>query len=292
MTRAEGIGAVARLRSVAVRSAFLTGSELVALFEQIGPLPDKVQWVHRHVAADLIGPLDPALERAGAAIAADIDAQADRFDQHPYHNRQHFCEVALTAYILCFLEQLNAEATQLVVLAALIHDVVHDGGSQAFVQERASVERMRPMLQAAGLSAAQVSRIMVLVLATQSSAGTEFMATVFRAHHRDEAPALAIPTGAPELAALIDDPALARLARILCEADILPSVGLNLEHAMCLQERLSLEWRRPMDERDKIAFIDVVLHHGFIGDFFLANVRATREALSRSLHAFAPNPAA
>jgi hypothetical protein len=286
MTSAAGVEAVSRLRSVAVRSVFRTGSELVALFEQVRHVQDKVQWVHRNVAADLAGPLDPALDRACAAIAADIDSQAPAFDHHPYHNRQHFCEVALTAHVLCFLNQLEVRTTQFVLLAALIHDYVHYGGShQAFLQERASVERARPLLEAAGLEPSQINRLMVLVLSTESSGGTDFMAAVCSVHKSGDDVAIAAPQRAPELAALVTDPELAQLARILCEADVLPSIGLKVEHAMHLQERLSREWRRPLDEKDKLAFIDRVLQQGFIGDFFLPNVQATRDILARKLHA-------
>ena len=286
MTKAHGVQAELRLRELATRSAALIGAELVALFDRIAGLPDKVQWVHQHVAADLVGPLDPTLDRACAAVAAAIDAQAPAFDSNPYHNRQHFCEVVLTAHALCLLERLDAAPTQFVLLAALVHDFVHDGGSHpAFLQERASIDRVRPLLQSAGLGPAQVARMMVLVLATDTAQGTAFMAGACRAHEQGEAFSAVVPSGAPELAALVEDAELAALARILCEADILPSIGLTLPHAMRLQQHLSREWRRPLDTQDKLAFIEIVLKQGFVGDFFLPNVRAMRDALANKSHA-------
>lgn len=281
--------AVAALRNAAVPGAAprLAG-ELLALFEHVDHLPDKVQWVQRHVAADLQAPGDAALSRACATVAAAIDAQPATFDRHGYHNRQHFCEVVLTVYALSLVHRLAADATQLLVLAALIHDVVHEGRPQpAFVQERASVEGMRDLLQAAGLDEAQIDRLTVLVLATDPVSGTAFTASACRAHADGGALPAALPSNAPELAALLTDAELAGLARLLCEADVLPSIGLDAAHALRVQQRLAREWRRPLGRDDKLAFLDIVLRQGYVGDFFLPCVQATRAALSAELHALA-----
>ena len=267
-------------------SAARVASELLVLFGQVAGRPDKLQWVLGEVTASLNGPRDRALERACLAVAAAIDARPDSFDRLDYHNRQHFCEVALTVYGLCLLEQLDVAAVQLALLAALMHDVVHHAGPQpAFRQERASVDAMRALLQTVGLDASRIGQLMALVLATEPSGGTAFMAAACRAHAGHGQPA--VPAGAPELAALAADPTLARLARLLCEADVLPSIGLGTEHATRVQERLSREWRRPLGRRDKLAFLDAVLQQGYIGAFFLPRVRATREALAAELHAAA-----
>jgi hypothetical protein len=274
-----------RLRQLAAGSAACIADDLVALFDHVDPLPDKVQWVHRRIAEDLGAPLDPALDRACAAVASTIDADALSFDRHPYHNRQHFCEVALTAYILCLQERRDVRATQFVLLAALVHDFVHEGeSSDAFVLERASVERVRSLLERAGLDGTDLRRLTALVLATDPSQGNDFMARACRSHGDARVPAPRPPAEAPELHELVADAGLAQLARTLCEADVLPSIGLNLAHAMRLQERLAREWKRPLDAHDKLAFIDAVLARGFIGAFFLPNVQATRAALA-SAHA-------
>lgn len=275
--------AATALRCAAVcASASRLAAELLLLFEQVASRPDKLQWVHRELLADLAGPTDPALARACAAVAAVVDADPAAFDRHAYHNRQHYCEVALTAYGLCLLEGLDVASTQLVLLAALIHDVVHAGSPQpAFIQERASVESLRPQLQAAGLAAAQMDRLMALVLATEPTRGTGFMAAAWRGS-RPPAPA-----DAPELAALLADPALARLARIVCEADVLPSMGLGAAHAQRVQQRLAREWGRPLGRRDKLTFVEGVLRQGYLGDFFRPSVNALREVLSAESHAVA-----
>lgn len=288
MTSPVALAEVPRLSRSPFASPARLGAELVVLFEQVRPRADKVQWVQRHITDELAGPRDEALDRACAAVAAAIDAEAAVFDRPQYHNRQHFCEVALTAHVLCGVNRLDVRTTQFLLLAALIHDFAHEGGAYAaFVQERSSVEQVRPVLEAAGLDTWTINRLQVLVLATDVACGLAFMAAACRAHDRGAAVTEPVPEGAPELGALIADAELARLARILCEADILPSVGLDAGHAMLLQERLSREWRRPLDPGDKLKFIDFVLRQGFVGDFFLPNVRATRAAVAGRLHAFA-----
>ncbi len=275
-------------REVASASASAIAADLVALFERVRPLPDKVQWVQRHIAQDLGASVDAGLAHACATIASTIDANASVFDQQPYHNRQHFCEVALTAYILCLLKQVEVGHTQLLLLAALIHDFGHDGRPHVpFVQERASVERVRPTLKTAGLCTAQLDRLTVLVLATDPAMGSAFMAAACRAHGGALGLVPAVPKDAPELAELIDDAILAELTRTLCEADVLPSVGLTLEHSMHLQARLALEWGRPLGVQDKLRFMDGILAQGFISEFFLPNVQATRAALARAANAHA-----
>ena len=272
--------------SVAEGSAAGVGAELAALFDRIGGTSDRLQWVHRHVATHLSGPPEPTLDRAFAAVAVAIDAQAQAFDRNPYHNRQHFCEVVLTAHALCSLQRMDAATTQFVLLAALIHDFVHDGGTHpAFLQERASIDSARPLLLEAGLLPLQVARMAALVLATDTAEGTAYMAAACLAHAKGVACTAKVPPSAPELAALAEDPGLALLARILCEADILPSIGLDLAHGMRVQERLASEWDRPLDVKDKLAFIGRVLQQGYVSDFFLPNVEAMRDALVEGSHA-------
>lgn len=255
---------------------------LLALFDAAQARPDRLQWVQACTAAGLPAGGDATLARAAGAVAAAIDAEAERHDRNAYHNRQHYCEVALTAYALARLQRLPAPATQWLLLAALLHDAVHAGRPQTpFSQERASVASMRPLLRAAGLTEAGIERLMALVLATETRGGTAWTAAVARGQAHE-------PPPAPELAALSADPALALLARLLCEADVLPSLGLGTAHAKRLQRRLAAEWGRPLDVPDKLAFIDGVLQQGYLGATFLPEVQALRASLADELHEGAP----
>jgi len=84
---------------------------------------------------------------------------------------------------------------------------------------------------------------------------------------------------------LAKDEELSRLAMLRWEAEVLPSVGLTLAHAMRLQDLLASEWVREwvreLGPVDKMMFIDDVLSAGVIGTFFLPNVSAIRQELAR-----------
>lgn len=262
-------------------SAVERGEELVALFDHAELLADKVQWSVRESLHRLGDTPDSPVDTACAAIAAAIDRDHAAFDRPPYHNRQHFCEVLLTAQVLCEQNGIRGPEGKLLLLAALVHDFVHDGGTHdPFHLERASVARARPHLDIAGVDPRSQARVAALVLATEPLTGAGFAAAAHR-FHQAGGPAPVPPPQAPELLELLNDTGLAAAARSLCEADVLPSVGLTLAHSLRLQRRLSAEWGRPLDRHDKVVFIDRLLANGLIGDFFLPNVLAARRDLAQ-----------
>lgn len=270
---------VLRLPSLG-RDAGAIAAELVLLYQAIDGLPDKLsrvqQATERSVAAR---GGDLTIAAAAHDLARAIDTEGPHHDRHPYHNRQHFCEVMLAAELLCRVHRVAPAEAQLVLLAALIHDLDHDGEpSCTFRLERHSLERAAPFLARAGVEPVVVARLAALVLATQPTQGTR-AALDARAFHVNGA-ALRPPSDeAPELAGLAMDADLTRLALLLCEADLLPSVALTFAHALQLQERLAREWRRPLGAMDKLQFQRDVLANGLIGPFFLPNAVAIRLAL-------------
>lgn len=270
----------ALLRLGPTDSAAAVGGALVDLFEAVDGLPGKVAWVQRETERQLAAPADPALAAAGRAIASAIDAEGGVQDRQPYHNRQHFCEVMLVASVLCQWHRLPSRPAQLLLFAALIHDLEHDGSQNLnFRLERASIARAAPHLVAAGVDAGTRARLAALVLATEPHDGVH-AARLAHHFHLTGVPVPWRPELPPELRLLQRDEALARLAMLLCEADVLPSVGLTLAHAMRLQQRLAREWRRDLGLDDKRAFVDDVLAAGVIGPFFLPNLTAIRQALA------------
>lgn len=277
------IAAPALLRVDATQSAAAVGRALVQLFEAVERLPHKVSWVQRETERQLVdptGPADPALAAAARAIAQRIDADACLQDRQPYHCRQHFCEVMLAVSVLCQLHRLPSRAAQLVLLAALIHDFEHDGApSLDFRLERGSVTRATPHLIAAGVDAETRLRLAALVLATEPHAGVR-AARLAHDFHATGAVLAPQPDLPPELLLLAKDEELSRLALLLCEADVLPSVGLTLAHAMRLQGLLAREWGRELGLDDKRVFLDEVLAAGVIGPFFRPNVWANRQELA------------
>jgi hypothetical protein len=253
---------------------------LVDQFGSIASMPAKVSWVQQETARQLNADGDPALAAAGRAIAHAIDADADVNDRQPYHGRQHFCEVMLVAATLCQLHRLPVRSAQLLLLAALVHDFAHDGRpSRHFRLELASIKRATPYLVQAGVAPVLRDRLAALVLATEPCDGARAVRLSQLAHADRLAQPLAVD-GPPELRLLAADADLARLALLLCEADVLPSVGLTLAHALHLQQRLAAEWGRPLGGSDKLIFVDAVLAAGVIGPFFRPNVLAIRQQLA------------
>lgn len=258
---------------------------LIAAYRELGTMADPVGWTQRAVSADIGLPRDDvehALASAAARIAAAIDARAGFFDRHPYHNRRHFCEVALAAHFLCRWHDLAPRESRRVLLAALVHDFEHDGRpGAAFDYEARSVAAARPLLREAGLDESAIDELSALVLATDFGEGVRAAVALHRWHLAGGSTPL--PPHPAGLAALAREPRLARAAVLLCEADVLPSVGLTAEHAMALQDRLSQEWQRPLLTRDKLRFLDDVVASGTVGAFFMPNVQALRHALQEGL---------
>jgi hypothetical protein len=262
------------------QAAAEVAGRLVDLFEAVESLPRKLSWVHQQTERQLVADPDPALAAAAGAIAQAIDAEAGRHDRQPYHGRQHFCEVMLAASVLCQLHRLPGASCQLLLLAALIHDLGHDGKPNLdFRLERASLARAMPYLEAAGVDAMTRLRLSALVLATEPQDGVPSARRALACHTsgatapRGDGPA--------ELRLLEHDALLAQLALLLCEADVLPSVGLTTAHAMRMQHLLAREWGRELGLLDKLRFIDDVLDAGVIGPFFRPNVAAIRLELAR-----------
>jgi len=257
---------------------------MAAVFRAIRGMPDKVRCVNR-VTERLIGAAgDPALAAASRALADAIDANAAVYDRHPYHSRQHYCEVTLAVGLLCKVHDLADRDAQLVLLAALVHDLAHDGHpSRDFRLERQSIDHALPYLKRAGVAEDACGRLAALVLATQPIEGLRYALGV-RSFHAGGVDPPAPPEGAPELASLSQHEGLARLALLLCEADILPSVGLTFAHAMQLQDLLAHEWGRALSHEDKLIFLEGVLASGVVGSFFLPNALAIRKTVIERVH--------
>ncbi|MDO9165497.1 MAG: hypothetical protein Q7U13_05265 [Rhodoferax sp.] len=266
---------------IADQSAESAAADLLVAFSAIEGLPDKVSRCFDAVARGA-GALAPTpLIVAGRRLARDIDDGAGGGHGHAYHNAQHFCEVMLGANFIALLADLETNSRLEVVLAALIHDFQHDGkgnGRVPFRLERQSVNAAMPYLVEAGVPEMQRRQIAALVLATEAVSGVA-MALACHAHHIGAAPLPPLHVAAPELAELAVRPALARQALIVREADVLPSVGLTIEHAMHQQDRLSMEWGVPLGLDDKFRFITEVFTGFIAGVFFQPNVERLRQFL-------------
>ncbi|EIC30435.1 MULTISPECIES: hypothetical protein [Methylomicrobium] len=204
--------------------------EIVHFFRSIDPLPNKVGLVLRTLVDCLALAPNNVHRQVGLRLAEAIDRDGPRFDL-PYHNRQHVCEVMWCCRYLGLALDLAPQTTIEIILAALFHDYRHDGNNRSpipFRLERHSINLARPYLLAAGLDPMQCR------------------------HHRRQEPHPEAPAYAPELAEL-DNIDNATPALTLCLADVLPSLGLTIEHALYLQEKLAQEWANRWVSKTKCA---------------------------------------
>ena len=84
------------------------------------------------------------------------------------------------------------------------------------------------------------------------------------------------------LARLRSEPDLAHEAVLLAEADVLPSIGLTVEHAEALHARLASEWNVALGRDDKLRFIDRMISEITVSSFFIPNIETVREAYAGS----------
>lgn len=254
--------------------------DLTRQMTAVAEMPLKVTATWRNTTSELNDAATAwsGIARAGHRIAQWMDEHAVQADRPAYHNRQHVCEVMLVAAFLGRLHGLSASDRQLLLLAALVHDLDHPGRPQRdFVAERHAVLRSQPFLAGGRVPPAGQQRLVALVLATEPYEGVPY-ALACQAKPLD--PSLPpAPVAAPELQLLQADPALARLACLLCEADILPSVGLTPDYALALHARLAAEWGRSLAPADKLRFVEHTLTLGTVGGFFAPNVHRLRHAL-------------
>ena len=219
------------------------------------------------------------------AISRDIDAGVGNGASNAYHNSQHFCEVMFCANYLSLKVGLDESTRLEVVLAALLHDFHHNGGRNGtipFRLERISVDKAIPYLMRENIPKKQQRRITALILATDISVGL-LTARACYAHHKTESVLPSLPILAPELGELFTDATMSRQALILCEADVLPSVGLTLDYAQLQQAKLSSEWGIPLSSSDKLHFIANQFRGFVVCNFFQPNVERFYDLLIEHL---------
>lgn len=257
------------------------GAELVACFARLGKRTDRLEYAHSLLADSIGMPETDPLVRAGRAIARDIDRGIGAGVATGYHNNQHFLEVMLSALYLARLTRLDPRRTARVATAALMHDFHHDGSRSAlspFRLERLAAKQARPYLRAAKVDDDEYRRLRVLVLATDPSLGVPFARACWARHAAGGPDALLTAALPPALGRLRVEPDLAHEAVLLAEADVLPSIGLTLEHAQQLQSRLAIEWGTNLGRDHKLQFIDRIVGEIAVATFFIPNIRAFRQA--------------
>ncbi len=256
-------------------------AELVACFAQLGARADRLEHAHTLVSQSIGLPETDPLIAAGRKIARDIDHGIGAGVAGGYHNAQHFLEVMLSALYLARLARLDQRRSARVASAGLVHDFHHDGSrgyASPFRLEGLAAEKAQAYLRAAGVNEEECGRLQALVLATDPSVGVPFARACW-ARHAAGVPVTPLAPGMPAaLGRLLREPELAHEAVLLTEADVLPSIGMTLEHAEELQDRLGSEWSTDLGRKHKLQFIERMIGEIAVATFFLPNMQAIRQA--------------
>jgi hypothetical protein len=255
--------------------------EMVASFAVVSGLRDKATRSFR--TAMMVAGLrsDAPLFRAGDALAEDIDRGVGDGAGNPYHNSQHFCEVLLSALYLSLLAALPVDERARLLAAALTHDFHHDGRAccdTPFRLERLAAAATMPYLEAAGVPAGERDRIACLIRATESTKAAPFVRRCY-GHFFGGSDQPPVPEGEPRLAVFTDDARLTLLAVLLAEADVLPSVGLTVEHAELSQANIAREWGKSLGPADKLDFLERMFGEFTVSRFLSPNLERLKQAM-------------
>lgn len=266
--------------------------------------PDPAVWTMTRICARHGWAPHPEC-RAALAIARDIDA-GTLARPLPYHNRLHFCDVMLAAHyiglLLAGMETATAgnaapcpppspptplpqagegcmnsrdamltpgvtdEALRLLVLAALAHDIGHDGstnGAHPFRLEQQSMALARPYFERAGVGDAAQASVAAMVMATDLGLGLP-RARAWFAHVCGNGPAPAGDEPVPAFALFRQQPALVPMAIALSEADALASAGLSEATADAQEQRIAAETGQDASANSKLAYLDRLFPDGFL----------------------------
>jgi hypothetical protein len=219
----------------------------------------------------LDGPVAHTCMAAAEAVAA--------WGGLPYHSATHHAEVAVNAMVLVELaarqgQPVDSQARALLLAACLGHDLNYlpSVARDRFAAEHVSAEALDAMAMAAGCDAADRQAIRTLIIATEP--GLRLRAGGPLGTPLD-------PVAAQLLHASAVDPALAALAQILSDADLLSSVGLTTAWYRVQQQRLEREAGRPYACGESERFFSDIVGPDFLsapGRVFSANLGVIRQA--------------
>ena len=239
--------------------------------------------------------LSPDLNRG--VLAAGLLGEIE--NNLPYHNTLHYKKVFLQLVRLIKAhndiykgthQELNKQQIGLVLLAACIHDLGHDGKGNTikgvFEQgrlERRALNLAQPYLELCGIKQNDLDALLVMLLCTDVSPlgdpanPASQMKSAYRYHYMGEKKKIEALNLDSELSVLEKDAPLAMMSLILHEADIGTSAGL----AYNLTTYESALYKREMGEmqafpRDVVGFLRDVCQRAMISDagkkLFAANM--------------------
>jgi hypothetical protein len=253
------------------------GRRMAALFAswQRGPMPDLPALAVALLRSNGIGtdgPLAQTCVAAARAVAA--------WGGLPYHSATHHAEVATNAMVLIAIgdrlgQPVGRHGTAVLLAACLAHDVYYlpSVARERFAAEHASAEALDAIAADAGCDDADRQAIRALVIATEPW---------LRLRPGGPLGAPLDPTAARLLRTPAVDPALAALACILSDADMMSSVGLTLGWYRVQQKRLEREAGHPYQAGEAEVFFREIVGPDFLsqpGRVLSANLAAIRRTV-------------
>lgn len=265
-------------------SAIEAGADLLRHWHEQGQAPALAALCA--LACDHLGVRRPDLVPA-IIVAAVLGEGAC---ENPYHNTLHFKKVLLQVIRLISVHNaifagtsraLGEEEMAMLLIAACIHDLGHDGLGNTikgqliqYRLERASFDLARPYLIAAGYAdERELAELELLLLSTDVSplgdptSPMRQMKTAYRHHFMDEGRRHEKLNLSTELVMLETNPDLCQLALMLHEADIATSAGLSYEitqyETAILRDEIGADDARPSHVID---FLNQICQRQFLGD--------------------------
>lgn len=272
-----------------------------------------MEHVYRHVRAPLAPtataiwrglmreqPLGP-LELAGEALARQLDGGIGAGAGNGYHHIAHFKDVLLGAAMLTEVaawqgKPLPGEQRSMLLLAALGHDMGHDGGRNngtPFRLEMQSCQYLQHVMTHYEVPALQQEQIRLMVLTTDVSQGTAHLHALAKGQSHPLLEGAYVPLS------LLQQPThrhVVELAAMLRDADVLMAAGVAASVTRDQRAGLAREWNTPLPDSDHERFIGFVLtppdgrpsFNSAAGKFFNPALRQIRQELARSARATGP----
>lgn len=231
----------------------LSGAELADVFHSICTVAWHPVYRNRPMLADLAQKLmeaygaednaTKALRRAvqWIALAADHD---NPNGYNAYHNPQHTAQVAMMTAYFCAQAETDERSFLTSLCAAFGHDIDHPGHGNSGRNDIAGNERKAAkittdIMRHYGVDEDAIDDANVMILST-SPDGPHVYAARIAGSYRRKKPCMAPPALREQLR-LVENPRLAELTAMLCDADIFMSAGTNRRLTDLAGRRLSQE---------------------------------------------------
>jgi hypothetical protein len=217
-----------------------------------------------------------------AMILVAVRAEMKVASLPDYHNQHHFTDVAaMTANLLAKNDEmaktgaapaLSKQEIALTFVAAIGHDLDHEGKGNPpdnpLLNEQKSFELMAPLLEEAGLSQGDISKVHTILMTTSPNGPHSILKAVAQAQREGNTVDFSSIKGAdkfPDLKGLLSNPKLTQMAAIVSDSDLYASSGAGEEASVMMSGKLSNETQMDFrgEEKRKGFFDFIVGKEGF-----------------------------